>query len=764
VPQKSGWQVISWVLLMAIICSRAERLAAVAIGQEKKRLAAVQDSIQMTRLGDPSYLLGGSSKGRVAHFSPNGRQFIVVLTKGDLEQNTNRYSLLLFETSSVFSSPKPELLLTMSSSSNRPAIKDVQWLADNETIIFIGENPGESPQVYTFNVRTKHLERQTEQPTPITTFAATENGDEIIFEADPPAKTIVGTDQVRRNGIVVTNQTLNVLLAGDCYTFVPTFIEGEQLFLKAQGKPPFQVPLEDVATGSTRLSLSPNGRYALIEAFIRRVPQTWEGYKDRFIHEHVAEQREKGMASVLKRYSLLDVQNGQVVPLLGAPTDLDTNAFAWSPDGRSIAVSGAYLPLDVADPVERARRQKNVYVVEIRLRDGSVTKVTEKQLRVAQWNPDSNRILLDSADSRNNLPTEAYEKNGSDWKEIPVSSFAVPNVIEQVDLILREDSNTAPRIYAADKRTRREALLFDLNPEFEKLRLGKVEDVTWKATDGHSVVGGLYLPPDYVEGNRYPLVIQTHGFDRSKFWIDGPWGTAFAAQPLAAQGFVVLQVGGSEDQEILRKIVETTGEGPYQMAEYEGAIDYLDERGLIDRNHVGIIGFSRTVYAVEYTLTHSKYRFAAAAVADGINGGYFSYVVFPGGGDELLNGGSPVGDRLVHWLENSPGFNSDKVHTAVRMESHGFSGTVLNEWEWFSILSRQRKPVELVYLPYAGHVLVKPWERMTSQQGNVDWFRFWLKAEEDHDQAKQDQYSRWHHLRDLAQRERIGSANSAATN
>jgi len=29
-----------------------------------------------------------------------------------------------------------------------------------------------------------------------------------------------------------------------------------------------------------------------------------------------------------------------------------------------------------------------------------------------------------------------------------------------------------------------------------------------------------------------------------------------------------------------------------------------------------------------------------------------------------------------------------------------------------------------------------------SQQGNVDWFRFWLKGEEDPDPAKAEQYAR----------------------
>ena len=57
----------------------------------------------MTRLGDPRYNDGVSSKGLVAKFSPDGKRFVVVLRKGNLETNTNVYSLILFEHGRNFS-------------------------------------------------------------------------------------------------------------------------------------------------------------------------------------------------------------------------------------------------------------------------------------------------------------------------------------------------------------------------------------------------------------------------------------------------------------------------------------------------------------------------------------------------------------------------------------------------------------------------------------------------------------------------------------
>jgi hypothetical protein len=59
-------------------------------------------------------------------------------------------------------------------------------------------------------------------------------------------------------------------------------------------------------------------------------------------------------------------------------------------------------------------------------------------------------------------------------------------------------------------------------------------------------------------------------------------------------------------------------------------------------------------------------------------------------------------------------------------------------------------PVDMIVLPHAIHLLVKPWERLVSQQGNVDWFSFWLENKEDASPGKVDQYARWRQLSALA--------------
>src|SRR6266849_3342165 len=158
------------------------------------RPITVADAIEMTRLADPDYLRSGSSKGHVAQFSPDGQKFVVILRKGNFEKNVNEFSLLLFQTADVFHSPKPDRLLTMSSSSNRDAIHALKWLGDNETIAFLGENPGQASQVYTFDLKRRKLEKLTNSATAITSYDITTDGRQVIFLADLPPKRVAESE------------------------------------------------------------------------------------------------------------------------------------------------------------------------------------------------------------------------------------------------------------------------------------------------------------------------------------------------------------------------------------------------------------------------------------------------------------------------------------------------------------------------------------------------------------------------------------------
>ena len=56
-------------------------------------------------------------------------------------------------------------------------------------------------------------------------------------------------------------------------------------------------------------------------------------------------------------------------------------------------------------------------------------------------------------------------------------------------------------------------------------------------------------------------------------------------------------------------------------------------------------------------------------------------------------------------------------------------------------------------------------KRRAIQERYVDWFRFWLKGEEDPDPAKAEQYKRWRELRKMqVENEKKASASQPALN
>ena len=386
------------------------------------------------------------------------------------------------------------------------------------------------------------------------------------------------------------------------------------------------------------------------------------------------------------RYVLINTATGTQQPLINSPNSYGGEAL-WLPNSQSIILSDVFLPLNGIVGTELKARELKPFTLELQVPTGNIAAIGEANLHATGWDTELGVLECqedlaagDSNSKRPPSPRVFLHKVGGLWvrvKTIPAKY--------RVQILLIEDMNSPPKIYAIDELSGIKSLVLDLNPQFAKLWFGRVEQIHWRWTKGKDWAGGLYYPPDYVPGRRYPLVIQTHAWDPSKFWIDGPWTTAFAAQPMAAHDIVVLQVSeGSYNVDEKEQVRTAT-------RIYESAIDELDRRGLIDRSNVGIIGFSHTCFFVKYVLTHSSYNFAAASVSEGEDGGYLQYIT---NGNwfvdaDHLYGGPPFGAKLEQWIKLSPGFNLDRVHATPHSDTKpkvdtGGLGMVLwivNSWE-----------------------------------------------------------------------------------
>lgn len=700
------------------------------------RPVKVSDAIEMTKLGDLDQYWGSPFSDRLAHFSPDGKNVVVVSRKGNLKSNTKDYSLLLWRTDKLLDSPGPEVILTMSSSSNRQGIKDLKWLSDSETLQFLGEQPGELQQVYTYNIKQRKLKPLTHQSTNVLSFSSTPDGQELAFTAERSTANI-WTKLSTIQGLVVSNQELASLIRGE-----KAGSEAKLYFLSNGTAREIRTSAR-VDLNHAAIFLSPDGHLILLSSRVEKVPDLWKSYSDADIHNLITQASRNGQHPDLYQCELIDADTGKRRMLLDAPLGPGSFEAAWSPDSRSVVVNDTYLPLRGRRADQLQDRKSSTFAVEIVLGSGAIVDVTRGGLVLLAWDTTSGALrFADWAIARQQVrdPELLFRKIGTNWKKVePPKTFRL-----RPRFVVKEDSNTPPRLFVVAQN--REVLLFDPNPQFGQLRFGRVEQISWQASDGHSVTGGLYYPVDFVPGRRYPLVIQTHGWVPEAFWIDGPFTTAFAAQPLAGKNIMVLQV--DEDFSKSGKATEVIEEA----SAFEGAIDYLNEKQLIDRDHVGIIGFSRTCLFVKYLLTHSHYHFAAASVTDGVDGGYFQYIAsvnaFPSLAHnfETVNGGVPFGDGLHAWLLRSPEFSLEAVGTPIHITALNFHDILL-EWDWFAALSRLGKPVEMIVIQDGDHILQRPSDRMISQQGSVDWFSFWLNGEQDSRPQKANQYARWRAMR-----------------
>jgi hypothetical protein len=430
------------------------------------------------------------------------------------------------------------------------------------------------------------------------------------------------------------------------------------------------------------------------------------------------------------------------------------NYARWSSDGRQIVVVNTFLPVENVDAAEKGRRAHPCSAAVIGL-DGLVARCvvyrSELPVQRASFGQTANEVVIqflrDPAIYKFRFANGTWQPEAPTPKEPSERADSCDLSAERVAGVkveIVEDLNVPPMLSATDCDTAKHKTIWDPNPRLGEMKLGEASIIEWKDSTGYHWKGRLVTPPEVIAGHRYPLVIEPYGFDEHIFVTDGGHTTAWATRPLAAAGIVVVELWPRQDH------ILTEDETRDQIAGFQSVIGKLVSEGLVDPERVGIIGFSRTCYYALSAILEDSPRFAAATLADGVNQSYVQSLFFPWTEKETdaIYGTKPIGKGLRTWVDKAPGFRLDRIGAPVRIEAIGAS-SVLLEWEIYASLRAQNKPVDFIYIPDGQHTLQKPLDRMASQQGNVDWFRFWLQDYEDPDPAKAAQYKLWRGLRDL---------------
>lgn len=270
--------------------------------------------------------------------------------------------------------------------------------------------------------------------------------------------------------------------------------------------------------------------------------------------------------------------------------------------------------------------------------------------------------------------------------------------------------------------------LTDVNGEFfAKLDLGTKRKVSFESADGTIVEAFITTPPDFVEGRRYPAVLDIHGGPVGQF----AYGYDFGAQFLAANGYVVVQPNprGStgRGQEYVNAIYRTWGITDYQ--DVIAAVDHAIATGIADPERLAVTGYSYGGYMTNVVITRTD-RFKAAA---------------SGAGHSLIaaNYGHDIYQRWYNWELGPPWEHRDRYDALSPLLRAGEVETptiflggrldwnvpVLNAELFYQSLRYRGIDTRLVVYPGAHHGGWAPEYSKDYLERVVAWFDRYLEPE-----------------------------------
>jgi hypothetical protein len=767
------------LMLLAAACGpTCESLARAA----ELRRFTVRDSIGLSYFVRPVLWTLNQDPPTEPIASPDGRHFLLVTQKGILATNKIEASIWIFGRQAVDAflaakspeKPQPRKIASFAATSNTPVISDVRWLNDSRHVAFLGKRAEDNAQLYVADTTTSAVSQLTHAKFPVSAYDI--RGSTIAYTTFDE---IAGPNAMKDEFLDVTGETIWNLLWR-----IPSLKDRDESWLLAapntlhvirRGREltlPLRFKGHPLKLYFPILSLSPDEKSLATIAPVFDVPLTWKAYQARYGYEDIVmvpggktspDPENNWKAS---QFVNIDLRTGVARPLIDAPAGRSVfQVFAptkaiWSPDSESILLSNTFLPLMGVGSADDTERRSSPAAVTVNLTDHAVHLIAHfpqpargsspvQHVSDVTWNTATNTVEVRFASSPDNVSVpfrQTYRWTNSGWTYVKDVHDH-----QQFTLSIYQDLNRAPVLGGETPRHASDPVIWDPNPQLAGIALGKASLYEWSDKDGASRRGILVLPPDYIPGRRYPLVIQTHGFEPQKFFADGIYTTGSGGRALCGRGIIVLQT------EQYSKSSDDRHDAEIEIEAFQSGIQKLAGDGLVDPKRVGVIGFSFTVYHALYAITHYPDLFAAASITDGNDLSYWLYLLWtdvPVAQEmaEAANGGvKPFGkEGLLKWQESAPGFNLDRTQSPLLISCLE-KGTLVATWDIYGALRTLRKPVEMMWLTKedAPHVLVQPRHRYLSQELAVDWFDFWLNEHEDPNPTKTGQYAKWRELRTL---------------
>ena len=289
-------------------------------------------------------------------------------------------------------------------------------------------------------------------------------------------------------------------------------------------------------------------------------------------------------------------------------------------------------------------------------------------------------------------------------------------------------TNETFEIYLDDKKITNENSFFE-----GKLKSNR-EIISWQSSDGLKIEGVLSRPVEFDSNKKYPLLVVIHG---GPAWASFPifsdcFNEKYPIEQFVEKGFIVLEPNyrGSSGygNEFLKANYRKQG-----LADYDDVIsgvDELVEKGIVDKDRVGVMGWSNGGYISAFCSTFSN-RFKAISVGGGITNWSTHYVntdipYFI----RMHLGNTPWNDPDIY-KKTSPMTYIKSACTPTLIQ-HGEKDAripVTNAYELYEGLRDMEVDTELIIFKEMAYSSDQPGVHVAIMKQNLMWFSHYILGE-----------------------------------
>lgn len=430
---------------------------------------------------------------------------------------------------------------------------------------------------------------------------------------------------------------------------------------------------------------------------------------------------------MFRKIYLIHVASGEIAPVSQNQGKLGN--YAFSPDGTRIAYAAAR---DIND-----HAVSQAYIVQ--LDNGTLTNLTPPSFKGhVEWIGWKDDHTLFSYSGEGVYPKlSALPVDGSDRTVLLDASesgviFNSPVISKDRNHFLFTGSTPADpsNLYYWDGKKELQRRT-DLNPELQNVLLGRQEVIRYTARDGQSIEGLLIQPPDYREGQPYPLIVYVHGGPESHH--NNGWLSSYSTpgQVMAGKGYLVLYLNyrastGYGVDFGMEGFMDPAGK---EFDDIADGIEWAVREKGADPDRVGMAGGSYGGYASAWFATYYTRYVRAVCMFVGI-----SDVISKRGTTDIpweeryVHSGKPLEEQWQMNLERSPIYWAHQSRTATLIYG-GAADTRVHPSQSLELYRRMKMnghpAVRLVQYPGEGHGnrnQVGRTDVLYRQIGWLDWY------------------------------------------